>query len=161
MCSVQSVSDKDQINIQEEMTTKLKISLEVLGMFVQSSFCTILQRFIFTVPPNQPGDFQVAEYAPKWVNLTWSAPSDQGSSLSHYEVTYVDDNGRGITDLAKTTNALTGGLSYGVTYRFQVVAVSVAGDVIGRSLPSDPRYFSSKQVCIMFVTQLFKRHCLS
>ena len=108
--------------------------------------CILYTYFKFTVPPNQPGDFQVVGYAPKWVSLTWSAPwaSEQGSPLSHYEVTYINEGGSGVTDLAKTTSTQIGSLSYGSTYKFQVVAVSGAGGVMGRSPPSEPIYFSGK-----------------
>lgn len=51
VCSVlvnKHVLDKDQINIQEEMTTKFNISLEVLGMFVQSSL-SLYSIYIFQI----------------------------------------------------------------------------------------------------------------
>ena len=95
----------------------------------------------FTVPPGKPSNLSVTEITPKSINLTWSS---QGHSISHYEVMFANESGNEIIHVSQTTSALIDKLSYNSKYRFQVVAVLVAGSLVERSPPSDPVYFSGK-----------------
>jgi hypothetical protein len=53
--------------------------------------------------------------------------------VSHFEVTYIKENGTGATEaIGKNTFNFTK-LIPGKAYHFSVVAVSIAGGVIGRS----------------------------
>ena len=78
------------------------------------------------------------------VNLTWTVPSDQNVSISHYEVIFANESGYGIIHVSQTTNALLEELCYNSKYRFQVVAVVVAGNLVEKSPPSDPVYYSGQ-----------------
>lgn len=72
----------------------------------------------------------------------WRAPINQGSSLSHYEVTYVSDSGDGYTLPVNSSSTNISDLCHGTSYMFEVVAVSVAGRITGRSLASSPVYYT-------------------
>ena len=96
----------------------------------------------FIVPPSKPSNLSVFKTAPRSVTLTWNVPSDQHCSISHHEVFFVNETGNMFIHVSQSTSALIDELSYNSKYKFQVVAVSVAGSLVERSLPSDPVYFS-------------------
>ena len=71
------------------------------------------------------------------IQLSWYQTESPG--LSRFEVTYIGEDGVGVTeavDSSKTTFNFTE-LVPGREYHFSVVAVSIAGDVVGRSLQSN------------------------
>ena len=68
----------------------------------------------------------------------WSTPEHKGSPLSHYEVSYTNGVDGGATLPTNDTHINHCKLTLDRPYRFEVVAVSVAGDVVARSIPSDP-----------------------
>ena len=80
------------------------------------------------------------------IELIWEHPDKSGSpSLSYYEVSHVSDNGTGATDKTRENRFEFTDLSHGTGYRFSVVAVSIAGDVVGRSPQSNILAFPGKQ----------------
>jgi hypothetical protein len=55
---------------------------------------------------------------------------------------FVNENGNEIIHVTQTTSALIDKLSYDSKYRFHVVAVLIADNLVERSPPSDPVYVS-------------------
>ena len=76
------------------------------------------------------------------IQLSWYQIKSPG--VSHFEVTYVREDGDGATvavDGSKTALNFTE-LVPGKAYHFSVVAVSIAGDIVGRSQQSNHIKFS-------------------
>ena len=96
----------------------------------------------FVDPPCKPCNLSLLKISPRSVVLTWNNSGDQ-EAVSHYEV-QMSVNKTVLIHVSRNTSALIDEqlLSYDGKYRFQVVAVSVAGNLVERSPPSDPVYFS-------------------
>ena len=66
-------------------------------------------------------------------SVTWSAPADNGSAITDYDVRYSSDSGATWTELADNTNstalsATIGSLTNGTSYQVQVRAANARGD---------------------------------
>lgn len=97
------------------------------------------------VPPSKPLNLKVADCGPVCIHLQWQTPLKLGQpTLSYYAVTYVNEEGRGSTIQTYDNAIRFSELVPGTTYQFTVVAISKVGNVIGRSLPSDPLKFPGK-----------------
>ena len=99
----------------------------------------------FKVPPSRPQDLKIADCGPTCIQLHWQKPVKLGQpTLSHYEVTYINEEGRGSTARISDTTLTFDGLVPGKAYQFTVVAISKMGSVVARSLQSDPLNFPGK-----------------
>ena len=97
------------------------------------------------VPPSKPLDLKVADCGPVCIHLQWQTPLKLGQpTLSYYAVTYVNEEGRESTIQTYKNAIRFSELVPGTTYQFTVLAASKVGNVIGRSLPSDPLKFPGK-----------------
>lgn len=77
------------------------------------------------------------------IKLQWSAPTEKGYPIySYYEVLLVSDRGDGAINQTLENFINYTSLDLDRSYEFTVVAVSKAGDVVGRSLPSDSILFT-------------------
>ena len=99
-----------------------------------------------TVPSSPPLRPFKDEIGPTCVEVIWWPPEQRSSSLSHYEMSYVSSVGSGSITTQDYTTTFAGVCVplTDVTYRFEVVAVSVAGGVVARSVPTHPLYHSCK-----------------
>ena len=81
-------------------------------------------RAVITVagPPDKPGAPQGVQGGPDSVQLTWVAPDDNGSPITHYVVRW-----NGGDQQCQATQCLITGLSPGDDYRFTVEAVNALG----------------------------------
>ena len=88
---------------------------------------------------------KIADCGPICIRLHWQKPLKLGQPiLSHYEVTYIDEEGRGSTARTSDTTLTFDELVPGMVYQFTVVAISKIGNVVARSLQSDPLKFPGK-----------------
>lgn len=72
------------------------------------------------------------------IKLQWSAPTEKGYPIhSYYEILLVSDRGDGAINQTSENFLNYTSLDLNRSYEFTVVAVSKAGEVVGRSLPSD------------------------
>lgn len=97
------------------------------------------------VPPSQPYDLSIADCGLTCIQLHWHQPDDLGTpTLSHFEVIYIREDGIGSSEsVGSSINTFNfTEVVLGKVYQFSVVAVSVAGGVVGRSPQSDPIQFS-------------------
>ena len=70
--------------------------------------------------------------------LRWSAPTEDGFPVySYYEVLFVSNRGDGGINQTSENFVNYTIIELNGSYAFSVVAVSKAGDVVGRSLRSD------------------------
>lgn len=80
--------------------------------------------------PATPAAPSVTATAGTSMNVSWTAPADQGSPITGYTVQYSTDasfsSGVGVIDAAATSTSLTG-LSAGATYYVRVAAVNGVG----------------------------------
>lgn len=77
------------------------------------------------------------------IKLQWSAPNEKGRPIySYYEVLLVSNRGDGAINQTSENFINYTSLDLDRSYEFTVVAVSKAGDVVGRSLPSDSILFT-------------------
>lgn len=72
-----------------------------------------------------------------WVKLQWDI-SLVFSNVSHYEITYIDSKGTGKTLFEEGMKINITSLAPGAAYTFMVVAVDKCGNVVARSMPTDP-----------------------
>lgn len=88
---------------------------------------------------------KIADCGPICIHLQWQTPLKLGQpTLSYYEVTYINKEGRGSTTESHDNAISFSELVPGKAYHFTVVAISKVGNVVGRSLQSDPVKFSGK-----------------
>lgn len=108
-------------------------------MVSSTSFCT--------VPPSKPNNLILFDSGSKCVQLRWSTPIESGyPTFLYYEVTSVSSNGNGtIHQTAENVLNYTS-LEQSASYQFSVVAVSINGNIVGRSPQSDPVRFSGPLV---------------
>ena len=79
---------------------------------------------------------------PNSIQLQWSAPIENGSPIySYYEAIFVSDSGEGAINHTSENFFNYTSLKLNRSYEFTVMAVSKAGDVVGRSLPSSSIQF--------------------
>ena len=82
------------------------------------------------VPPSSPRNVRAVAHGEKQIRVSWSAPSQSGSSaIKHYRVQYsrpAIGNGRAWTGTATVagTSHISGNLRQGVTYTVRVTAVN-------------------------------------
>ena len=91
-----------------------------------------------TVPPSKPNNLTLTDMKQNSIKLQWSAPIENGyPTYSCYEAIVVDNSGEGaIIQTSENIHNYTT-LELNRSYEFTVVALSVAGDVVGRSTLSN------------------------
>ena len=77
--------------------------------------------------------------------VSWAAPFEADSPISHYVINAVNLNSTGVMSMVVTANTTTNATSFnvtgllpGTTYEMAVVAASQGGDIVAKSLASDP-----------------------
>lgn len=101
----------------------------------------IASHYYCTVPPSKPYALSIIDMGLRTIQLQWTAPRDEGQpKFSQYEIISVGSNGNGAV---QRLSSLENFFNYtipriGEFYEFSVVALSVAGGVVGRSVQSDP-----------------------
>ena len=105
---------------------------------------TFLQLYHeIVVPPSKPNNLSLIDMKSNCIQLQWNAPTEGGSPIySYYEVLFVSNRGDGAINQTSETFMNYTVLELDRPYEFTVVAVSKAGDVVGRSLQSDPILFT-------------------
>ena len=96
-------------------------------------------------PPGQPQSLSVDLVKATSFGISWTAPVEANSPISHYVVNALNLNSTGVMSMVVTANTTTNATSFnvtgllpGTTYEMAVVAASRGGDVIAKSLASDP-----------------------
>ena len=92
-------------------------------------------------PASKPNDLSIMDMGSKCVKLCWNAPTDEGHPrFSYYEVRSISSDGKGnVYQIPSSENVFNYTIpEVGASYEFTVAAVSVAGNIIGRSTQSDP-----------------------
>ena len=88
---------------------------------------------------------KTTDCGPTCVQLHWRQPYELGQpTFSHYEVTHINEEGEGSTAQTKESTFNFSDLVPGKAYQFTVVAISKVGNVVGRSLQSEPLKFPGK-----------------
>ena len=106
------------------------------------------------VTPDEPQNPSVDTLGATYMLVCWTAPFN--SFVSYYLINASSLNGTGRNLVANTSNNATifnvTGLLPGTTYELTVVAVSQGGDVVAKSLASEPMVRTTGltgQWCIM------------
>ena len=76
-----------------------------------------------------------------WALVSWTAPSGD-SMISRYEILAREVDGSGLVNVTTDNNSTLfnmTGLLPATTYNFSVVAVAEGGDVVVRSVESEPQ----------------------
>ncbi len=99
--------------------------------------------FIFIAPPSPPCNLSVGDSGPSWIFLQWENPQ----IIEGFELTAFHNNGRDskiyfIPAMEGLNSYNATGLEPNGSYDFTVVALSRAGSVTGRSMPSNRVQFS-------------------
>lgn len=95
-------------------------------------------ELVVVVPPSEPWHLKSTVCGLNCIELSWNEPKEVGSPpLSRYEITYINDNGTGATVKTNKTSFKFINISLRIGYRFCVVAVSIAGNIVGKSSCSD------------------------
>ena len=96
-------------------------------------------------PPGQPQSLSVDLVKATSFGVSWAAPFEADSPISHYVINAVNLNGTGVMSMVVTANTTTNATSFnvtgllpGTTYEMAVVAASQGGDIVAKSLASDP-----------------------
>ena len=117
-------------------TTTDALTLTSINGTVAAGATGVVERevAVSTTPPTAPGAF-TATGGDTQVVLTWTTPSNGGSPITKYQYSYGATAGYSASwadipgsDATTTTYTVTGGLTNGTSYTFEVRAVNAAGN---------------------------------
>jgi hypothetical protein len=115
-----------------------QVDVTVTNPDSQSATLTDGYEYIFAATPPNPPTSLTATPASNSVDLTWTAPIDNGgSALTDYGIQYSDNGGSSWSTFSHAPSTATSigvtGLIPGTTYSFRVIAVNA----VGNSTPSN------------------------
>ncbi|MGD8373426.1 MAG: fibronectin type III domain-containing protein [Candidatus Woesebacteria bacterium] len=153
-CTAVNTDGTDGSHFENTTAVAPLSSWDFTNVWQQTSGLPTLRNASFPSTPGTPTDLTVTAGTSETAELSWTAPSDGGSSITDYSIQYQVEGAGSWTSWSHTASAATSasvtGLTNGTTYLFRVAAVNGMGmgsyatssGTLIATTPSDPLDFA-------------------